>query len=342
MSSKGSGGSGLQAVWVQTRHTVPGGFAKKAVFVPAGGITVDEFKASLAKHFEAVVGKAPVTALTVYYHNPSADDYIAMAGTTRVLENPLPELFADAPGTREEHPLYFDLLPQGASSSSSSQASKNVPAPSDGTVVWVQPRGTISLPDMGPRAVGVTHSGIIVNSFKAVLQQAYRPALDAVPASELTLYYYNRSADDYLPLSDGHGLDTNPLPEMFSEPPGRTAALPLFFDYIQKVGSVPGEASVWVQPRGTISLPDMGPRAVGVTHSGIIVNSFKAVLQQAYRPALDAVPASELTLYYYNRSADDYLPLSDGHGLDTNPLPEMFSEPPGRTAALPLFFDYIQ
>eukprot|EP01012_Entosiphon_sulcatum_P053609 TRINITY_DN73797_c0_g1_i1.p2 TRINITY_DN73797_c0_g1~~TRINITY_DN73797_c0_g1_i1.p2 ORF type:complete len:111 (+),score=26.52 TRINITY_DN73797_c0_g1_i1:93-425(+) len=99
---------GTTRIWVQSRGTVPIPSTKTSVFVREWD-TIDDLKRIVKAEVAPLLEHVPKPAVNFYVYNRLADDYIPQPITRRVLDNPLPEAFSEAPGVTFDHPLFFDF-----------------------------------------------------------------------------------------------------------------------------------------------------------------------------------------------------------------------------------------
>jgi len=95
-------------VWVQSRGTVPFPTVKTSVVVHQHTL-MDDLKTLLKKEVAPLMDHVPKPAITFYAYNRISDDYLIQSIARKVLENPMPESWADPPGTKFDEPLYFDF-----------------------------------------------------------------------------------------------------------------------------------------------------------------------------------------------------------------------------------------
>mmetsp|Transcript_10437 Transcript_10437/g.18398 ORF Transcript_10437/g.18398 Transcript_10437/m.18398 type:complete len:245 (-) Transcript_10437:1326-2060(-) len=186
----------------------------------------------------------PVESIVIYVYNRSSDDYLTQKDGRRVLDNPLPEHFAEAPGTTPETPLFFDYdLPEDWPPVEVLTDPKLTPCNTmpalppglekdDGGSIkfFCKARGTI--PQVDPCFYIKEH--YTISDLQSLIKQMLvrtNTDLAAVQEEDIAIYLYNKISDDYLVQVRDRRLLENPLPEHFALPPGCDMEHPLFFDY---------------------------------------------------------------------------------------------------------------
>jgi|EP00670_Eutreptiella_braarudii_P004605 hypothetical protein len=97
----------INRMWVQSRGTLPFPVLKTSVIVTKETI-IDDLKGMLKSELAPLLDQVPKPAITFYHYNKNSDDYLTQNITRKVLDNPLPELLSEAPGTNIDDPLFFD------------------------------------------------------------------------------------------------------------------------------------------------------------------------------------------------------------------------------------------
>eukprot|EP00667_Euglena_gracilis_P028449 EG_transcript_36326 len=95
-------------IWVQSRGTLPFPVMKTSIIVQEQTL-VDDLKALVKKELSPLLDHVPKPAITFYAYNHVSDDYLIQNVVRRVTENPMPEHWSDAPGTKADDPLFFDF-----------------------------------------------------------------------------------------------------------------------------------------------------------------------------------------------------------------------------------------
>lgn len=205
-------------------------------------------KKKLARHEAGtlpcpLMAALPAESITIYIYNRISDDYLTQCETRKVLDNPLPQHFAEPPGTDAEHPLFFDynlpedwppldVLTDPKVTACNTQASLPPTLDtSDSIKFYCKARGTI--PQVDPCFYVKDH--YTISDLQSLIKQLLvrnDASLSSLPETSINVYLYNKISDDYLAQMGDRRLLDNPLPQHFTEPPGTDLEHPLFFDYM--------------------------------------------------------------------------------------------------------------
>eukprot|EP01065_Artemidia_motanka_P028064 TRINITY_DN33282_c0_g1_i1.p1 TRINITY_DN33282_c0_g1~~TRINITY_DN33282_c0_g1_i1.p1 ORF type:complete len:340 (+),score=56.32 TRINITY_DN33282_c0_g1_i1:76-1095(+) len=102
-------GFGSYRVWLKPRGTMKLPSAVNSVRVPFAYMLTVDLRGYVRQEFMPLCDKVPNCAVLLYFFHPGSDDYIPLKPAAGISENPLPDVFTDAPGSTKECPIYWEI-----------------------------------------------------------------------------------------------------------------------------------------------------------------------------------------------------------------------------------------